>query len=131
VNDDKLQELDNLSVKGDLKMRTALIAILLIIALAGISNAQKTVHVRGYRRKDGTVVRAHDRRAPKSSKQTVTAPGDPASIEYREPSPSTSPLDELFRLVLTEPYVTVDLGGGSYYTPGGTGATRPRRIGRP
>lgn len=100
---------------------------ILIILLATLSvSAQKTVHVREYRRKDGTVVKAHERRAPRSAQ--ATTPANPASIDYREPPPEPSPLDELSRLALTEPYVTVDLGGGSFYTPGGTGTTRPRRV---
>lgn len=40
---------------------------------------QKTVHVREYRRKDGTVVRAHDRRAPGSrSSSTIAVPDETA-----------------------------------------------------
>jgi hypothetical protein len=46
-----------------------LIALLALLAFAGTSRpayAQKTVHVKEYKKKDGTVVKAHDRKAPTS-----------------------------------------------------------------
>jgi hypothetical protein len=39
------------------------------------SSAEKTVHVRGYRRKDGTYVSAHDRRAPDTAGVATTSSG--------------------------------------------------------
>lgn len=103
-------------------MKKLTLLLLLLITLAVDSFAQKTVHVREYRRKDGTVVRAHDRRAPGSSDST------PSQVEFRENQFEPTPLDELSRLVLAESYATVDLGQGSFYTLGGTGLTRPRRV---
>lgn len=102
--------------------KLTLLLLLLIIPVVSVL-AQKTVHVREYRRKDGTVVRAHDRRAPGSSDST------PSQVEFRE-SFEPTPLDELSRLVLAEPYATIDLGQGSFYTLGGTGLVRPRRVKR-
>src|ERR1017187_8780855 len=67
-----------------------LIALLLSVAslLAGnsraaSSGAKKTVHVRQYTRKDGTVVRAHVRAAPGSARKssiTVPVPRGPAVV---------------------------------------------------
>lgn len=110
-------------------MRTILTRVVLLLTfislLPFISLAQKTVRVREYRRRDGTVVHTHTRRAPRS---TSSSPALSTVVEYdpvRAVEPT--PLDELSRLVL-EPYEAVDLGGGSTYTPGGTGTTRPRRV---
>lgn len=107
-------------------MRKLALLLLLLLTLAVDSFAQKTVHVREYRRKDGTVVRAHDRRAPGSSDSTPSQ----SQVEFREDRIEPAPLDRLSRLVLAEPYATVDLGQGSFYTPGGTGLARPRRVKR-
>ena len=100
-----------------------LILSLIIITLLPFSVlAQKTVRVREYRRKDGTVVKSHERRAPRSSSPTTPTVGyDPAKVFQ------PSPLDELARLVF-EPYEVIDLGDSSTYTPGGTGIVRPRRA---
>src|SRR5664279_4833926 len=38
--------------------------ILLLLLMISVSSAQKTVHVRQYTRKDGTVVAAHERSVP-------------------------------------------------------------------
>lgn len=105
--------------------KLTLLLLLLIIPVVSVL-AQKTVHVREYRRKDGTVVRAHDRRAPGSSDSTPSQ----SQVEFRESRIEPAPLDELSRLVLAEPYATIDLGQGSFYTPGGTGLVRPRRVKR-
>lgn len=87
--------------------------LLVILLLPTLIAAQKTVKVREYRRKDGTVVRAHERRAPRS---TATA-----SPVYSDNPQSSEPVE-------IEPYEVIDLGSGSFYTPGGTGITRPRRV---
>jgi hypothetical protein len=105
-------------------VRTVLL-LTLISLLPFMSLAQKTVRVREYRRKDGTVVRTHTRRAPRSSSQ----PTPPVVIEYdpeKAAEPRVVPLSERSRILTSEPYEVVDLGGGSTYTPGGTGTTRLR-----
>jgi hypothetical protein len=45
-------------------LRLFAIAIVCILCACSVSFAQKTVHVKTYTRKDGTVVAAHDRSAP-------------------------------------------------------------------
>ena len=99
-------------IDEELTMKIRLVLLLLTIFLSWLPVvAQKTVRVREYRRKDGTVVRAHDRRAPRSRPTiATTTPPDYDSIENGE----------------WEPYEVVDLGAGSTYTPGGTGIIRLR-----
>lgn len=97
-------------------MNRIALLLVMILCVATVVVAQKTVHVREYRRKDGTVVRAHDRRPPRRS--------SPSS-----PQIASESSDELSDIEITEPYATVDLGEGSFYTPGGTGVVRPRRVG--
>ncbi len=52
-------------------MRKLLLLILLAVSAVG---AQKTVHVRTYTRKDGTVVHAHPRSAPGNAAAATAAP---------------------------------------------------------
>jgi hypothetical protein len=52
-------------------IRHILLSVLLVFAFVAVSSpqieaAQKTVHVKGYTKKDGTKVKPHDRKAPKS-----------------------------------------------------------------
>jgi hypothetical protein len=54
-------------------LRLVAIAIISILCVCSVSFAQKTVHVRTYTRKDGTVVAAHDRSAP-GTKSTTSPP---------------------------------------------------------
>jgi hypothetical protein len=65
--------------KTFMEMRiVALILLLVSFAVAqkpkaSSSSTDKTVHVRQYTRKDGTVVQAYDRRAPGTATKTVPA----------------------------------------------------------
>jgi hypothetical protein len=61
--------------------------------------AQKTVHVKGYTKKDGTHVAAHDRKAPKKKGDTATRP---AATTPSPTSASTQPRDEKGRFVRSE-----------------------------
>src|SRR5438132_10938955 len=70
--------------------------LVFILSVGSFSFGQKTVHVKTYTRKDGTVVAAHDRSAPgskssttssKSSSSTTAAPKYPS---YSYPSVGTS-----------------------------------------
>ncbi|MEO8483108.1 MAG: HNH endonuclease signature motif containing protein [Acidobacteriota bacterium] len=67
------------------------------VLLAKSGSSQKTVHVKEYRKKDGTVVRAHDRKPPKSKGSSVSAPAK------AEPAPK--PLTEKQRLKAAEDYL--------------------------
>ena len=72
-------------------MRKLLLLLLLLISVAA---AQKTVHVRQYTRKDGTVVRAHTRSAPgtKTAATTTRAPaGRPrTAVQATRKPPATA-----------------------------------------
>ena len=56
-------------------MRRVITAFLLLTSLLGgssSSQSSKTIHVREYKRKDGTVVHAHDRAAPGTASHAMT-----------------------------------------------------------
>jgi hypothetical protein len=101
-------------------MVRGLAVLLILCVVAGAVFAQKTVHVREYRRKDGTVVKAHNRRAPKTA--------DSSNVGVAPEVSRKDSLEKLAQIEFIEPCETVDLGGGSFYTPGGTGVMRPRRT---
>ncbi len=54
-----------------------LLSLILILCAVSLSVAQKTVHVKTYTRKDGTVVHAHDRSAPGTKSSTNSAASTP------------------------------------------------------
>ena len=57
-----------------IRVITALLLLISLLAGSTSSDNPKTVHVRQYKRKDGTVVKAHDRAAPgTASHRTSTA----------------------------------------------------------
>lgn len=64
-----------------------LLSLVLILVVSGIAFAQKTVRVRTYTRKDGTVVKAHERSAPGSRKS-----GSTVGVG-RTSSPASSPVN--------------------------------------
>ena len=67
--------------------RRVVVALALICALATASSAdQKTIHVKGYTKKDGTYVKPHDRKAPGSSDSSTASPPAPK----KETTPSVS-----------------------------------------
>jgi hypothetical protein len=66
-------------------IKRLVVSFIVAVALAGTSPAiaaagQKTVHVKEYRRKDGTVVKAHDRKAPKSNGETAAPAAAPSPV---------------------------------------------------
>jgi hypothetical protein len=61
--------------------------VLLLLLLLSVANAQKSVHVRQYTRKNGTVVAAHDRRAPGTAPAKAVSKGSSAVA----PSPPRTP----------------------------------------
>jgi hypothetical protein len=64
----------------------ALVCCTLLVTSVG---AQKTVHVKGYTKKDGTVVKPHERRAPGTSSTTpTTAPATQTAAPAAEASPA-------------------------------------------
>src|SRR5690349_22366943 len=67
----------------------ALRIVFVLLAVLNVSNAAKakTVHVRGYTRKDGTYVQPHTRSSPKSSYRT--SPPSPRTTEARTYEPRT------------------------------------------
>lgn len=69
-------------------LRLLAIAIVCILWACSISFAQKTVHVRSYTRKDGTVVAAHDRAAP-GTRSTNSSPSSTTRTP-RSASPRTT-----------------------------------------
>ena len=89
-------------------LRLVAIAIVSILCVCSISFAQKTVHVRTYTRKDGTVVAAHDRSAP-GTKSASSSSG----------SATRRPRTESARTTSTTPVIT------SITT---VPATRPRTV---
>jgi hypothetical protein len=65
-------------------MRKLLLLIRLLVIAAG---AQKTVHVRTYSRKDGTVVQAHTRSAAGAkAASSPTAPAKPKAVAKAKPA---------------------------------------------
>jgi hypothetical protein len=66
-------------------------ALLLVLALfvsgPGVAAAQKTVHVKEYTRKDGTKVKAHDRKAPEKKS---TSSGAKTETSRKESSVKTA-----------------------------------------
>ena len=75
-------------------MRRLLLAVLVVLALGASpaiarpynssSGGQRTVHVKTYTKKDGTVVEAHDRKAPTPKADAATsAPKDKAATPTR------------------------------------------------
>ena len=61
------EKLTTMMMKNPMKL---LLLAVLLLASTVMASAQKTVHVRGYTRKDGTVVSAHDRAAPGTSSRS-------------------------------------------------------------
>jgi len=61
--------------------------LLLLLLLISVTSAQEKVHVRQYTRKDGTVVSAHDRSAPKS--RTAAIPKASAAHRPTATAPAT------------------------------------------
>jgi hypothetical protein len=59
-----------------MNIRRLLVVVALFFAFVAPSLAQKTVHVKGYTKKDGTVVKPYDRKEPGSS-TTPTYPTTP------------------------------------------------------
>ena len=64
--------------------RSSVLVFIAVIVLSAVLHGQKTVHVKGYVKKDGTVVKPYDRRAPGSA----TTPDIP-STSPTTASPST------------------------------------------
>lgn len=62
------------------------------------SSGDKTVHVKGYYRKDGTYVEGHERRAPGTATQTTRSSGNDSPSTYS----STQPRDSHGRFVRSE-----------------------------
>lgn len=58
-----------------------LLACFLLFVVADLASAQARVHVRAYARRDGTYVRAHDRRSSGTAGATSVAP---SSAHYRQ-----------------------------------------------
>lgn len=69
-------------------LSSLLFSIILILCAVSLSFAQKTVHVKTYTRKDGTVVHAHDRSAPGTKSATISRPS-PTTSTSRTTSTST------------------------------------------
>ena len=69
--------------------RLLAIALICILGACSLSFAQKTVHVRTYTRKDGTVVAAHDRSAP-GTKSTTSATSSTPHTRRTDPARTTS-----------------------------------------
>lgn len=71
-----------------------LVAACVFIVLAGafqtdhdltwqaVADAQKTVHVKGYRKKDGTYVEPYDRRAPSKNSEPASPPAPPTVTSH-------------------------------------------------
>lgn len=65
------------------------------LSASGGAGGQKTVHVKEYKKKDGTTVKAHDRKAPKeksessAKKEKETTPKTPAVSNASTPSSSS------------------------------------------
>jgi hypothetical protein len=76
--------------KYGLTLRMLAALTLFLMVLCGIAVAQKTVHVRTYTRKDGTVVKAHDRRAP-GSRGGVSSSA-PSSANTTEAEEANTPI---------------------------------------
>jgi len=80
--------------KNKVFLLTTLLAV--ILSVGSFSFGQKTVHVKTYTRKDGTVVAAHDRSAPSSkssatsSKSSSSTTAAPKYRSYSYPSVGTS-----------------------------------------
>jgi len=70
-------------------LRLLAIAIICILCACSLSFAQKTVHVRTYTRKDGTVVAAHERSAP-GTKSTTPSTSSTPRARKTEPVRTTS-----------------------------------------
>lgn len=70
-----------------LHLRRWFVALVVALAFAAAPLlAQKTVHVREYTRKDGTVVHAHERSAPRSKSPATTTTTQPIYM----PAPATT-----------------------------------------
>ena len=73
--------------------------VVLLMSFATFADAsQKTVHVKGYHKKDGTYVEGHDRKAPSEKKVDTPAASKPAPTT----SAATQPRDEKGRFVRNE-----------------------------
>jgi hypothetical protein len=66
--------------------RLGAVVVIVLIALSAAVHGQKTVHVKGYVKKDGTVVKPYDRRAPGSATTPDTSSSSPPTT-----SPSSPP----------------------------------------
>lgn len=79
-----------------LRARLVALAVALAVAWPGIATAKgaKTVHVRGYYRKDGTYVRPHMRSAPGYGSSTSFSTNSSFSDNAAEPLPETPPPDD-------------------------------------
>ena len=83
--------------------------VVLLMSFATVADAsQKTVHVKGYHKKDGTYVEGHDRKAPSEkkgeAKEGTKKKGDTPAASKPAPktSAATQPRDEKGRFVRNE-----------------------------
>jgi len=73
-----------------LRVALAVVVALVVLFSASLALAQKTVHVKGYTRKDGTVVKPYDRKAPTTHGAAATTP-PPASTAAANQTASQDP----------------------------------------
>ena len=64
--------------------------LLLLLLLISVASAQKSVRVRQYTRKDGTVVSAHERSAPKSTTAATPKASAVRPPATRKPAPTAT-----------------------------------------
>jgi hypothetical protein len=64
--------------------RIATVGIAFLLVVGQVVEAAKTVHVRGYYRKDGTYVHAHTRSAPSNGSFSYVPPTPKERTSYRE-----------------------------------------------
>lgn len=85
------------------RLHRQLVVICLAVLLAFCADvfAQKTVHVKGYTRKDGTVVKPYDRRAPGTKGTTTTTAPSPVATSPTSQRP-TAPVDPNLIVYLPE-----------------------------
>lgn len=111
----------------------AVLALFVFVFCALPAYAQKTVHVKEYKRKDGTIVKAHDRKAPSpkgtsSTGSTTSSSGTNAtkatdSASPTAPSVALTPAPSFVALKLKSPLPNPDANTGVVVAVLASGAT--------
>jgi hypothetical protein len=112
------------------RIRLLLLALILALVMSPWVDAQKTVHVKPYTKKDGTQVKGHDRRAPTAKDATETPTTTATAAKNSSDSAEAATSEELAPAELGRP-TSATLTGQSSQLLGFTGDRVRELLGMP